>query len=121
MSQIAFQTIVIATVGEAGAAVGSEESIPIHGFLLDVFLDYNAAAPATTDVTISEETFGNIVVKSDNATDAWLAPRMPTVDAAGAATGMFDLVPLDGPVTISVAQADELSPCVTATLRWMTA
>ena len=119
MSEIAFQTLVINTTGGAGAATGSGVSIPIHGFLLDVFLDYNAAAPATTDVTISEETFGNIVVKSNNATDAWLAPRMPTVDAAGAATGLYDLVPLKGPVTISVAEADELSPCVTATLRWM--
>ncbi len=120
MSEIAFETIVINTAGGAGVAVGSGVSIPIHGFLLDVHLDYNAAAPATTDVTISEETFGNIVVKSNNATDIWLAPRMPTVDAAGAATGLYDLIPLNGPVTIAVAQADALSPCLTATLRWMT-
>ena len=64
MSEIAIETVKITTVGGAGAAVGSGATIPINGFLLDVFLNYDAAAPATTDVTISDPAFGNIVVKS---------------------------------------------------------
>ncbi len=99
---------------------GSGTTIPINGFLLDVFLNYDGAAPATTDVTISDPTFGNIVVKSNNATDIWLAPRKDTVDAAAAATGLYDLVPLHGPLTISVAQADAITDCLTATIRWIT-
>jgi hypothetical protein len=120
MSEIAVSRIAITTAGGAGAAVGSGTTIPIMGFLLDVFLDYNAAAPATTDVTISDAVFGNIVVKTNNATDIWLAPRKDTVDAAAAATGLYDLVPLKGPLTISVAQCDALTDAVAATIRWIT-
>jgi hypothetical protein len=121
MSEIAIEKVYITTVGGAGAAVGSGTTNPINGFLLDVFLDYNAAAPATTDVTISDPTFGNILVKSNNATDVWLAPRKDTVDAAAAATGMYDLVPLKDPLTIAVAQCDALTNALIATVRWITA
>ena len=104
----------------ARSSAGSGTTIPIHGFLLDIFLDYNAAAPATTDVTVSEETFGNVLVKSDNATDAWCAPRKQTCDPAAADTGAYDLIPLNGPLTIAVAECDDLDPALTATIRWMT-
>ena len=120
MSEIAIQTVNITTTGDAGSAIGSGTTIPIQGFLLDVFLNYHASAPATTDVTISEEVFGNIVVKSNNATDIWLAPRKDTVDAAAAATGVYDLVPIKGPLTIAVAGADALTDCLVATIRWIT-
>jgi len=89
------------------------------GFLLDVFIDYHADAPATTDVTISDPLFGNLVVKSDNATDCKLAPREPTVDAAAALTGLYDLIPIHSSLTISVAQADALTDCVAVTVRWL--
>jgi hypothetical protein len=121
MSEIAIQKIAITTVGAAGSAVGSGTTIPIIGFLLDVFLDYNAAAPNTTDVTISDPTFGNDLVKSNNATDIWLAPRKQTVDPAGADTGSYDLIPINGPLTISVAQCDALTDAVVATIRWVSA
>jgi len=120
MSEIAYQTVKITTAGGAGAAVGSETSIPINGFLLDVFIDYDAAAPATTDVTIADPIFGNIIVVSNNATDKWVAPREQTTDSAGADTGMFDLVPLCSALTISVAESDAITDCVTVTLRWLT-
>jgi len=120
MSEVAIQTLTITTTGGAGAAVGSASSIPINGFLLDVFLDYNAAAPATTDVTISDSVFGNLVVKSNNATDIWLAPRKQTCDQAAADSGLYDLIPLNSALTISVAEADALAPCVTVTIRWLT-
>jgi hypothetical protein len=120
MSEIAIEKVSITTIGGAGAAVGSGTTIPIMGFLLDVYLDYNAAAPGTTDVTISDATFGNLVVKSNNATDCWLAPRKQTCDPAAADTGLYDLIPLKGPLTIAVAQADALTACVVATVRWIT-
>jgi hypothetical protein len=120
MSEIAIQKVAITTTGAAGNASGSGTTIPIMGFLLDVYLDYNAAAPATTDVTISDPTFGNALVKSNNATDGWYAPRKQTCDPAAADTGLYDLIPLSGPLTIAVAQADALTDCVVATVRWMT-
>lgn len=120
MSQIAIEKVSVTTAGSAGAATGTADSIPIMGFLLDVYLDYHASAPATTDVTISDVNFGSFVVQSNNKTDIWLAPRKAICDVAVAATGLYDLIPLNGPVTITVAQADALTDCLVATLRWLT-
>ena len=120
MSQILSQTVKITTTGVAGSAVGSAETHPLEGFLLDVHLNYHASCPATADVTISDPTFGNLLVKSNNATDIWVAPRKDSVDAAGAATGLYDLIPLNSALTISVAQADDITDCVVVTLRWLT-
>jgi hypothetical protein len=119
MSQIAISKITIDTAGGAGAAVGSGTTIPINGFLLDVFIAYQAAAPATTDVTISDPTFGNLVVKSNNATNIWLAPRKATCDAAGADNGLADLIPLNAPLTISLAQCDALTAAAVITVRFL--
>jgi hypothetical protein len=120
MSEISLERIAITTTGSSGSATGSGTSIPIHGFLLDIFIDYHASCPATADVTISEAVFGNVLVVSNNATDGWYAPRKATCDPSGAATGLYDLIPLSGPLTVSVAQADALTDCVAATLRWIT-
>jgi hypothetical protein len=120
MSEIAVERIAITTAGVAGSAVGSGTVIPINGFLLDVYLDYNAACPATADVTIADSVFGNALVVSNNATDGWYAPRKATCDPAAAATGLYDLIPLNGALTISVAQADALTACVVAYIRWLT-
>ncbi len=120
MSEIAIETISITTTGSAGSAVGSGTTVPINGFLLDVYLNYHASCPATADVTISDAIFGNIVVKSNSATDAWLAPRKATCDAAAADTGSYDLIPINGSLTIAVAQADALTNCLVATVRYVT-
>jgi hypothetical protein len=120
MSQIAYETIKITTIGSAGSAVGSGDTVPIQGFLLDVYLDYHASAPATTDITISDPVFGNLLVVSNNKTDGKYAPREQTSDAAGASTGLYDLIPINSKLTISVAQADALTDCLTATIRYMT-
>ena len=120
MPEIAVERVPITTTGSAGSATGSGITIPINGFLLDVYLDYHASCPATADVTITEAIFGNILVVSNNATDGWYAPRKATCDPAAAATGLYDLIPLSGPLTASVAQANALTDCVVVTLRWIT-
>lgn len=119
MSEIITQEVKITTTGGAGAATGSGTTMPVMGFLLDVFLNYHASAPATTDVTISDPVFGNIVVKSNNATDIWLAPRKQLCDAAAADTGLYDLVPVKSALTIAIAQADALTDCLVATFRFI--
>jgi hypothetical protein len=120
MSEIAVERVAITTVGSAGSAVGSGTTIPINGFLLDVYLDYHASCPATADVTIADPVFGNVLVVTSNANDGWYAPRKDTCDAAAAVTGLYDLIPLNGALTISVAQADALTDCVVAYVRWLT-
>ena len=120
MSEIAVSRVAITTAGSAGSAVGSGTTIPINGFLLDVYLDYHASAPATTDVTITDPVFGTVFTKSNNATDAWFAPRKQTCDQSAADTGVYELIPLNGALTIAVAQADALTDCVAVTVRWMT-
>jgi hypothetical protein len=120
MSQIAYETIKVTTTGAAGSASGSAQTVPIQGFLLDVYIDYHASAPATTDVTISDPVFGNLLVVSNNKTDGKYSPREPNCDAAGAANGRYDLVPINSKLTVAVAQADALTDCVVLTLRYMT-
>jgi hypothetical protein len=120
MSQIAYETIKVTTTGAAGSATGSASTVPIQGFLLDVYLGYHASAPATTDVTITDPVFGNLVVKSNNNAGCKLSPREPTCDAAGADTGLYDLIPINSALTVTVDQADALADCVTATIRYMT-
>lgn len=112
----------VTTAGGAGEATGSEVSPPLEGFLLDVYLDYHASCPETADVTVAyTDCGGNIVVKSNSNTDALLMPRKQVCGVDGAAvTGVYDLYPLDGQtLTISVAQADALTNCLVATLRYL--
>jgi len=120
MSEIAVMKVSITTAGSAGSAIGSGSTIPINGYLLDVYLDYHPSCPATADVTIADAVFGNVIVKSNNASDVWLSPRKQTCDQASVDTGLYDLIPLNGALTISVAQADALTACVVAHIRWMT-
>jgi hypothetical protein len=120
MSEIFTQQVTIPTTGSAGSAIGSAYITGAHGFLLDVKLTYDADCPATADVTISDATFGNIVVVTNNATDVWLMPRKQSCDAAAADTGSYELIPVNSSLLINVAQADELAECLTATVRWMT-
>jgi hypothetical protein len=63
---------------------------------------------------VADET---LAVKSNNATDIVIAPRQATVDNAAVATGLYDLYPLNAPLTISIAQADALTACLVATIR----
>jgi hypothetical protein len=120
MSEIFSQQVSITTTGSAGSATGSGTAIGINGFLLDVYLNYHASAPATTDVTISDPTFGTILVRGNTITDAWHMPRKETCDSTGAGTGMYELIPVNDTLTISVAQCNALTDALVATVRWIT-
>jgi hypothetical protein len=120
MSNIYSQQISIDTVGSAGAAAGTGHAIGISGFLLDVYLNYHASCPNTADVTITDPIFGTVLSNANSATDTWLMPRKQSVDLSASATGMYELVPINETLTISVAQAAALTACLVVTLRWMT-
>lgn len=117
--EIVTYKVAVTTTGSAGSATGSGTSELISGYLLDVYLDFNASAPATSDVTLAYATRGgNILVASNGNTDALHQPLKQASDAAGAAiTGVYNPYVLDDKVTVSVAQCDALAPAVTAYIR----
>ena len=121
MSEICTVKVKVTTTGDDAAAVGSPQTEALHGFLLDVFLDYHASAPNTTDVTLAyTERGGNILAVANNATDGLYAPRQKPVDNANSAiTNAHDRFPLNQPLTISVAGSDALTACVTAHIRYL--
>ena len=119
MPRIHTVAIPVTTTGTAGSATGSAVSDPINGWILDVYLDFHASAPATTDTTIAYTAQGgNILVVTDSSTDARIAPRQKTVDNANAAiTNSFDRFAVDGTLTVSLAGCDALTNAVVAYVR----
>ena len=117
--EIYTRVVKITTTGADGVASGSEDLGGLRGYLLDVYLDYHASAPGTTDVTISYKTRGGtILTKANNATDVLAAPRRQVQGNDGAnLSGEYEMYPIDQDVTIAVAQANALAPCVTVYLR----
>ena len=117
--QIVNLVVPVTTVGAAGVAAGSADSQPITGFLLDVWVAFDAAAPATTDTTISYVSQGGAVLTLTNVnTSQMYAPRRQSSDNAGAlVAGSYDYYPINGALRVAVAQADALAPAVTAHIR----
>lgn len=119
MPSIQTVALAVTTTGTAGSATGSATSETLFGELLDVYLDFHASAPGTTDTTIAYATRGgNILVVTDSATDVLIAPRQKVVDNANSAiTNSHDRFFLNGPITVSLAQADALTNALVAYLR----
>lgn len=119
---VATTTVKVTTTGSAGSATGTGTSQVINGFLLDIYFNFHASAPATTDTTVALATpaLGNIIVLTSTATDVLHAPRKATSDAAGAAiTGGYDLFPVNGTISVALAQADALTDAVVCTIRYL--
>lgn len=123
MNTINQAVVTVTTTGADGSGVGNTSTdVGLHGFLLDIYLDYHASAPATTDVTVAYDNpdNGNITVYSNSATDVLLMPRKNAVDVAGAAvSGVYDLYPLNGKINIAVAGSNALTGCVVARIRYL--
>lgn len=110
----------VTTVGADASAVGSGYTdLAIRGYLVDIYLDYDATAPGTTDVTITDNEIGHsLLVVSNNATDGMFSPRSKPVDNANAAiTNAHDRFSINGKIKVAVAGANALDPCVTAYIR----
>lgn len=111
-------SVPVTTTGSAGSATGTATSETIIGELIDVYLDFHASAPATTDVTIAFAQGGNILVGADSGTDGRFAPRQKAVDNTGAAiTDSNDRFVLNSPITVAVAQSDALTNAVVAYIK----
>ena len=120
MAEIVTEKVSVTTTGSAGSATGSSTSEVMEGELLDVYLDFHASAPATTDTTVAfADRGGNILVVTDSKTDALFAPRVKPVDNANAAiTNAHDRFGLNGALTVSLAGADALTGAVLAYRRY---
>jgi len=102
----------VTAAGAAGSATGFTEfySTPVR--IIGVDVDYHGTAPGTTDIVISCD-YGSgvqrtVFTKSDTGTDALSLPRVPVVDAAGAAiAGRGEESPvLSGQCRITVNQSN---------------
>lgn len=113
------KSVKVDTTGVDGAAAGSAALGGLHGYLLDVYLDYHASAPASTDVTISyRRRGGTILTMANNATDKLVAPRRQVQGSDGSnLAGQYEKYPISGDLAIAVAQANALSSCVTLFVR----
>jgi len=124
MPRIFMETLRITTTGGVGVATGEATSkLILDAFLLDVYLNYHASAPATTDVTISHinPTLGDLCVISNSATDRLVAPRKVPQDLAGADIAGFGIeYGIKGQIKIALAQCDALTNALVATLRFRT-
>lgn len=121
MYQVREAVISVDTAGGDGVAAGSSTSAHLTGYLESVYLDYHASAPATTDVTITFATRGGtIMAVANNATDGYYAPQNLVADAAGAdVAGVYTKILLNQPITVTVAQANALTACVTAYITYI--
>lgn len=113
--------VAVTTTGGAGVATGSGVTTEsVEGFLLDISLDYHASAPATTDVVVTQSGIPTaLLTVANNATDGRYAVRdgAATVAAGAAITNSFVPIPINGLITVAVAECDALTAAVTATIR----
>lgn len=109
--------IPVTTTGSAGSATGAATlSLGRAGILRAIAIDYNASAPATTDVVIkADSTSGaTLFTRADSSTDlAATAVTTDALDEAGAAvvnpgTGY----PFSSGLRVEVAQSDALANAV---------
>ena len=121
MSEICQEVVKVTTTGADGSATGSGNSGAMNGFLLDIYLDFNASAPNTTDVTIAfAGRGGNVLAVSNANTDALYTPRAKPVDNANAdITDAHDMFPLNGSLSVAVAGCNALTNAVIAYIRYL--
>lgn len=118
--EICTEIVRVTTTGANGAAVGNAKSVAMMGFLLDISLDFNVAAPATTDTTVALDSGETVLTVSNSVTDVLIAPRQKVVDSANAAIANgYDRFPLNGAVSISLAQCNALTDALVAKIRYL--
>lgn len=110
-------SVAVTTTGSAGSATGTGTLVTPSGWIEWLRYDFHASAPATTDVTLSYADTppgGTIHATTDTATDVTVFPRATCVNSANSAiTNSYTRWPAGEPITVSVAQSDALTACVT--------
>jgi hypothetical protein len=112
--------IPVTTTGSAGSAAGTADSAtPVRGTIQGIALDYDGAAPATTDVTITEVGgLGRTILTLTNVNaDGIYFPQQQISDNAGVAKTFYAPFYIDWQkIRVTVAQADALAPAVTVSI-----
>lgn len=117
------ETVTIVTSGGAGTSSGSATTTKVvEGVFLEMYPNYDAAAPATVDFTVTErnESPATPVISLLNTnTDQWLAPRRTLVNAADGSglTGPVDYISVADYLLVSIDQANNGQTFV-VTLKW---
>jgi len=120
---IATETIKVTTTGSAASATGSTTTgTALVGWVQDIYIDYHASAPDTTDVTISfANRGGNILVVSNNKTDGRYPVRDTPIFSDGTAmTDALVEVCLGDQITVAVAGCDALTNAVVVYIKYRT-
>ena len=116
------RTVAVDTAGSAGAATGSSRLNVGPARLLAVKLDYDNAAPGTTDVTIVTDRAMDrtLFTRANAASDGLFHPRVLAHDNAAAeiAAGNNGYEPqlVFGYIEVRVAGCDAITAALTATL-----
>lgn len=106
---------VVAT-GSAGSATGSAKSAPVNGLLLAIGVAQGNTPHANTDITVAVEYSGKartlLTLTNYNTTAlTWYDVRELIDDTVGAAGTQSTPIPLDGEVSVSVAQGGSAATC----------
>ena len=118
---IGTETIKVTTTGNAASATGSSTTgRALVGWIEDVYIDYNASAPDTTDVTISfASRGGSILVVSNNKTDGRYSVRdTPYFSDGSAMTDAIAKICINDMLTVSVAGCDALTDAVVVYVKY---
>jgi hypothetical protein len=109
----------ITTTGGAGSATGTATIEECNGFLLDVFLNWHASAPSSSVVKITDKDGVELLDAPAGNTDIRYAPRKDICSDHGVATGLYDMHPLNGDLTVTVTLSNALTACLVAKIRYL--
>lgn len=108
-------TVAVNTTGSAGSAAGTGDFPHVDGTITYVQCDWNASAPATSDVTLTEAdgALRTLLTKSNSATDAIFYPAAQLQDNAGTSVTFYAPFYVCGRLRVTIAQCDALAPALT--------
>ena len=110
------EVIKVTTTGSAGSATGATtDAFLVHGYLMGIRLDYNASAPITTVVTITEAQGmkRTLLTAPASATDVTFNPQALVNKNDGTSAAFYWPFYLDGVnVVVTVTASDALTDAV---------
>lgn len=109
------------TTGSAGSATGTARTeLAVRGLIMGIRLDYHASAPATTNVTITEDSGmqRTILTRSASATDAIFYPVVQQHDTSAAPiAGQYGQIYVNGAeLIVSVTNSNALTPAIVVSI-----